>query len=106
MSHGLFDARLGASLFKKRVSRPGQGKRGGYRTLVATNLGDRWMFVFGFAKNERDNVSTRELLALKSLAEHLVALTEPALTQAQQAGELTGVNCHAQEDRTDSASGT
>jgi len=28
-------------------------RRGGYRTLLATNLRDRWVFLYGFAKNER-----------------------------------------------------
>jgi hypothetical protein len=42
---------------KKRVGLAGRGKRGGVRTLVATNKGKRWFFVFGFEKNERANVS-------------------------------------------------
>lgn len=50
MAHGLIDADLGGGLVKKRIARPGQGKSGGYRTLVATNKGDRWVFVFGFPK--------------------------------------------------------
>lgn len=40
---GLVDADLGGGLFKKRIGRPGRGKSGGYRTLVATNKGDRWV---------------------------------------------------------------
>lgn len=51
MADGLHDADLGGGLFKKRVARLGQGKRGGFRTLVATNQKNRWVFVYGFAKN-------------------------------------------------------
>lgn len=50
MRAGLIDAYLGGGVVKKRIRRPGQGKRGSYRTLLATNLRDRWLFLFGFAK--------------------------------------------------------
>ena len=63
MSAGLVDADLGGGVVKKRVPLPGRGKRGGARTLVATNRDDRWFFVFGFEKNERGNVTLRELEA-------------------------------------------
>ncbi|KAA0911282.1 hypothetical protein FQ179_05425 [Pusillimonas sp. ANT_WB101] len=45
-------------------------------TLVATNKGDRWFFVFGFAKNARANISDSELEALQSLASDLLQLTQ------------------------------
>lgn len=48
--------------------RPGAGKSGGFRTLIATNRADRWVFVFGFAKNERANIDKDEEVALKKLA--------------------------------------
>lgn len=56
MTNWLFDADLGGGLFKKRIARPGQGKSGGYRTLGATNKGDRWVFVYGLQKNEGSNI--------------------------------------------------
>ena len=52
MASGLYEANLGGGLFKKRIARAGQGKRGGFRTLLVTNLGDCWFFVYGFPKNE------------------------------------------------------
>ena len=36
---GLIDADLGGGLVKQRVARPGQGKRGGYRTIIAYQAG-------------------------------------------------------------------
>ena len=95
MAAGLFDADLGGGLLKKRIARPGQGKRGGFRTLVATNKGTRWVFVYGFPKNERSNIDKDEEAALKKLAAHLLALTAQALGQAQDAGELMEVDCDA-----------
>jgi hypothetical protein len=94
MVQGLYDAELGGNLVKKRVARTGQGKRGGFRTLVATNKGDKWFFVFGFAKNEQDNISKKEKEALKKLADYLLALSPQALLQAQLNLELIEVKCH------------
>jgi hypothetical protein len=74
MQAGLYDADLGGGLFNKRLARPGQGKRGGFRTLVASNRESRWCFVFGFAKSARANVAQDELQALKRLARYLLAL--------------------------------
>jgi hypothetical protein len=95
MSQGLFDANLGGNLFKKRIARPGQGKRGGFRTIVATNLKGRWFFVYGFAKNERDNIEDDEEAALKKLAASLLTMSPRALAKALEAGEVTEVNCNA-----------
>jgi hypothetical protein len=94
---GLFDADLGRGLFKKRIGRAGQGKSGGYCTLVATNRGNRWVFVYGFPKNERSNIDKDEAEALKKLAGHLLALTAQAVTTATQAGELIEVDCDAKD---------
>jgi hypothetical protein len=95
MKRGLFDADLGSGLFKKRIARPGQGKSGGYRTLLATNRGSRWVFVYGFAKNERSNIDKDEEQALKALAGYLIGLSESEVAKACKAGELTEVNCDA-----------
>lgn len=95
MTDGLHDADLGGGLFKKRIGRSGQGKSGGYRTLVATNKRDRWVFVFGFPKNERGSIDKDETEALKKLAAHLLLLTAQALGKAQRAGELIEVDCDA-----------
>ena len=97
MTEGLYDADLGNGLLKKRIARPGQGKRSGFRTLVATNKGNRWIFLFGFPKNERSNIDKDEEIALKLLAAHLLSLTAQALDKAQYAGELMEVNCDAQD---------
>ncbi|MGQ4583342.1 type II toxin-antitoxin system RelE/ParE family toxin [Lysobacter sp. F60174L2] len=79
MSGGLVDADLGGGVLKKRVPVPGRGKRGGARTLVATNRDDRWFFVFGFEKNERSNITARELEALQALATTLLGFSATEL---------------------------
>ena len=95
MAAGLYDADLGGGLFKKRIARPGQGKSGGYRTLVATNRGSSWFFVYGFAKNERSNVDKTEEAALKQLGSALLTMPTVALVKALRAGELIEVRCDA-----------
>ena len=66
----------------------GRGKRGGARTLVATNKGNRWFFVFGFEKNERDNIDEAELQALKDYAADLLKRTSKQLDNAISDGTL------------------
>ena len=89
---------LGGGLLKKRIARPGQGKSGGYRTLVATNKRNRSVFVYGFPKNERSNIDGDAAAALKNLAAHLLSLTAQVVTKAKQAGEQIEVNCDAQDE--------
>ena len=93
MEDGLIDAELGGGVVKKRVRLPGRGKSGGARTLLATNKGSRWFFVFGFEKNERANVSPRELEALKALAADLLKLSSAELDSQVDSEALQEI-CH------------
>ena len=95
MVAGLIDADLGGNVVKKRIAMPGRGKSGGSRTLVATNRGARWFFVFGFEKNARDNINADELAALKKLARDLLKLNDSQLDEAAAVGALQEI-CHAQ----------
>jgi hypothetical protein len=91
VTNGLVDADLGGGSIKKRIALPGHGKRGSTRTLLATNRNDRWIFVFGFAKNERENVSAKELAALHLLAEDLLAMSADQIAEAVNSGHLLEV---------------
>jgi hypothetical protein len=88
MARGLIDADLGGGVIKKRVGLAGRGKRGGARTLVATNASNRWFFLFGFEKNARDNISDEELQALKNYAADWLKRTAAQLDQAAADGTL------------------
>ncbi len=88
MEKGLIDAKLGGQVVKKRVALPGRGKRGSTRTLVAFRQGNKAIFIYGFAKKERTNISDKELRALKMLAKELMSYTTATLTKATKAGEL------------------
>ncbi|MBD2616393.1 type II toxin-antitoxin system RelE/ParE family toxin [Nostoc punctiforme FACHB-252] len=98
MAAGLYDADLGGGLFKKRIAKPGKGKSGGFRTLIATNNEDRWFFIFGFSKNERSNIDKDEESALKMLSKQLLAYTPDELEQAKNSNALIEVICNAEEE--------
>jgi len=90
---GLIAADLGGGLIKQRIARPGEGKSGGFRTLIVYRAGLRAFFIHGFAKNEADNVGGRELVALKRLASELAAYSDLDIGSAVLAGALTEVMC-------------
>ncbi len=93
MAGGLIDADLGGGVVKKRVALPGRGKSGGARTLVATNKGNRWFFVFGFEKNDRAKISDDELEGLQELASDLLSRTARQLDEALRDASLLEI-CH------------
>jgi hypothetical protein len=90
---GLIDADLGGGILKKRIALPGQGKRGGARTIVASNLGSRWFFLYGFAKNERANIDERELRLFREVATDLLRLDDRQIAVALSSGEIEEI-CH------------
>lgn len=85
---GRFDADLGGGVFKQRVAREGGGKSGGFRTILLFRIGGHCFFAHGFAKNEKANVSAKELKALKKLADTLLGLSARDIETAVKAGEL------------------
>ena len=85
---GRFDADLGGDVFKQRVARQGGGKSGGFRTILLFRIGGHCFFAHGFAKNEKANVSAKELKALRKLAQTLLALSAEDLKLALAAGEF------------------
>lgn len=92
MHQGLIDADLGGGVVKKRVALAGRGKRSGARTLVATNKGRRWFFVYGFEKNDRANIFADELQALQLIAVELLSTTESKLSRALADGALQEIS--------------
>ena len=89
---GDHDADLGGGVFKQRVARRGGGKSGGFRTIILFKVGGHSFFAHGFAKNEKANVSVRELKALKQLAAVYLGLSDDEVATAVAAGELIEVS--------------
>ena len=82
MERGLVDADLGGNLFKQRVALPGRGKSGSTRTLIATRFVGVLFFLYGFEKNERENISAKELHLYQRFAGELLGLTEEQIVIA------------------------
>lgn len=79
---GLSSANLGSGLYKVRVSSKHQGKRSSFRTIMIFKDEDRIVMVYGFAKNEKENLTVRELKHFKILARDILSLSEVALQNA------------------------
>jgi hypothetical protein len=88
---GLIAADLGGGVIKQRIARQGQGKSGGFRTLIVFRSGERAFFVHGIAKNEKDNIETDELAALRKLASELLAYDDKAVARVVASGAFTEV---------------
>ena len=92
MERGLVDADLGGHVYKKRVALPGRGKSGSTRTLIATIREDRWIFMYGFEKNERENITQAELAYLQGVAQIFLTYSSDELQLAIAKGEFFKVH--------------
>lgn len=93
MERGLIDAAWGGSRYKKRVPRSGGGKSGGYRTLLAARIGSRNVFLHGFSKSDKANITEVEKRALQYSGQVFLELPADALSTALHAGVLIEVHC-------------
>jgi hypothetical protein len=92
MERGLIDAELGGYILKKRIALPGRGKSGSVRTLIATKKEDRWIFMIGFEKNEKENITSAELAAIQALARDYLEFSDQMLLAVITSGQLEEVN--------------
>ena len=85
---GLIDADLGGGLIKQRLARPGQGRSGGFRVIVAYRAKGRAVFLYGFAKNERDNIDPDELQVFRTIGANWLAANAATIKEAIEDGDL------------------
>jgi hypothetical protein len=85
---GLIDADLGGGLIKQRVARQGQGRSGGYRMMIAYRTNDLAVFLFGFAKNDLENIDRDDLLTARKIATDWLAADDERLKRAIVEGEI------------------
>lgn len=91
MSRGLYDADLGSGLYKKRIAMPGKGKSGSYRTLIAFQANEKAFFLFGFSKNERENIADNEKKMYRKLAQDLLDLDAQGIEKLIDIGKFIEV---------------
>ena len=75
----------------------GHGKRGGARSIIAYKAASRTFFIFGYAKNERSNMTTEERKIAKTLAAELLSYSAEQLDKLVKDGKLMEVEYHAQK---------
>ena len=85
--HGLIDADLGGGLIEQRVARPGKGRSGGYRTIIAYRRSGRAVFLYGFAKSERGNIRQDELTALRIIGSNWLNASFEVIAEAVDRNE-------------------
>ncbi|MCF6777886.1 type II toxin-antitoxin system RelE/ParE family toxin [Thiotrichales bacterium 19X7-9] len=72
VSSGLHDGELGAGCFKKRIAAKGKGKRGGARTILSYKVDDRVIYIYAYAKNEKENLTPQEQKVLKAYSKDVL----------------------------------
>jgi hypothetical protein len=93
ISTGLAHANLGAGVYKQRIARKGQGKSGGFRTIIFFKAHKAAFFILGFAKNAQDNLEQDEVAGLKDLAKRMLGYDEKAISYALKGGALEELRC-------------
>ena len=83
---GQIDANLGKDIIKQRVARKGEGKRGGFRTIILLRTSVRAIFIYGFAKNEQENITEIHQADLRKLASTLLNLSDETLEKLVKEG--------------------
>ena len=89
---GIVDADLAGGIIKQRLARQGQGRSGGYRVLIAYQRSRRAVFLYGFAKSERDNIADDELATLRDIATAWLGMDSSRLERALAEGRAEEVN--------------
>jgi hypothetical protein len=86
LEKGQFDANLGGGVYKQRIARSGEGKSGGYRSIIFFQENKLTFFVYGFAKSNRANISKSELNDFKKLARYMLSMTDDQINGEIKAG--------------------
>ncbi len=94
---GLIDADLGGGVIKQRIARPGAGKSKGYRSIVIYRKGEKAFFIYGFPKNELDNIRDDEEAQFKKSAHLMLSLSDAQIRRLLENGQLEEVFNHGQE---------
>lgn len=91
MNDGLYDASLGGGVYKKRLAYGGKGRRSGVRTILAFRINETAFFIYGFCKNKQADISQKDEIALKALADIYLNMTHMQLDLAVHTGDLVEV---------------
>src|ERR1035438_4469675 len=85
-NEGLIDADLGGGVIKQRIARSGEGKSGGSRSIILFKKNDRAVFVYGFEKKDKTNITVKDLVAFRKLAVAILGCTDAEIAQRVESG--------------------
>lgn len=91
MRQGAIDANLGGNVYKQRIARAGQGKSGGFRSIIFYLTEEVAYFVMGFAKSDLGNIGREDLKLLKNLAKEMLRHGDEEIRANIRAGEVIEV---------------
>jgi hypothetical protein len=91
ISNNLGVVNLGGNLYKIRVNKEGQGKSGGFRTIVVYRQSEIAIFVYGFSKNVKSNLNKEELTDLKILSKDLLSMNKQEYQNLVTQGEFINI---------------
>jgi hypothetical protein len=94
---GLIDADLGGGLIKQRIARAGKGRSGGYRTIIAYRMRNRAVFLYGFAKSERENIGREEIISWRSVADYWISAGAERISKGLEDGAILEVKDDEEE---------
>ena len=99
MEAGLLGDPLGASIYKKRVATGGKGKRGGARSIVLFKSGDVAVFLYGYLKSEKSNITLRESEALRVFVKDFIKLSTADRALKREEGVLIALEDNCDETK-------
>ena len=82
---------LGGGVYKMRLARPDEGKRGGYRVIVFYRSEERTFFEYAFAKSDKDNINEKELRIFKKRSKINLTLTDEEIRNELRKRDLIEV---------------
>jgi hypothetical protein len=81
LENGQFYADLGGGVYKMELARKGEGKHGGYRSIVMFKSEFRTFFVYCFPKSKKDNIEDDDLRYYKKQAKERFSLTDEQINE-------------------------
>lgn len=91
IERGIVDADYGGGMIKQRIARDGEGKSGGYRSIIAFKSETRSIFFFAFPKNEKSNLDQAEVKEYREAAAVYLGYTDEQIALAVEKQELVEV---------------
>lgn len=86
--NGSIDANLGSRLFKKRIRVQGKGKRSAGRVIVFYQINNKLIYIHGFMKKDKDDLTDKEFNALKAMAGIFLNMTEEEYNHSLKNGDF------------------